>query len=88
MYDPIDPLAVGYREGMENPTPNRDLGIGGGSSGRLDLKAGDRLTWECEMDNPTDLVVRFGDMAADQMCNLFGYYVADQDYGVWNSVAF
>jgi len=88
MYDPIDPLAVAYRPGMENPEPNRSLNIGGGFSGNLEVQAGDRLIWECEMDNPTNAVVRFGNQAADQMCNLFGYYVADQDYGVWNTTAF
>jgi len=88
MYNPIDPYAAAYRTGMENPTPNRDLGIPGGFSGELLVEAGDALIWECEMDNPTNETVRFGNTANDQMCNLFGYYTSDQDYGVWNTIAF
>jgi hypothetical protein len=88
MYDPIDPLALGYREGVENPEPNRALAIGGGVSGDLRLQQGDKLIWECEMDNPTDKSVTFGDRSDDQMCNLFGFYTASEDYGVWNAAAF
>jgi hypothetical protein len=86
MYDPIDPYAAGYRVAQENPTPDRALGIPGGFSGDLHVKAGDTLTWECEMDNPTMVTVKFGDKSTDQMCNLFGYYTAtDGDHGAWNS---
>lgn len=88
MYDPVDPLALAYRDGVENGTPNREHKLPGGVSGELNLQQGDRIIWECEMDNPTDERVVFGDRSTDQMCNLFGFYTADQDYGVWNSAAF
>jgi hypothetical protein len=41
------------------------------------LGAGDRLRVRCEWHNTTDAIVRYGDAAADEMCNLNGYVFHD-----------
>ena len=43
----------------------------------LHLRAGDRLRMRCEWFNTTDHVIRHGPSAADEMCNLNGYFFHD-----------
>lgn len=54
-----DPLVLEYSSTVTNAVPDRDMGIEGGWSGILDMKAGDVLEWECHVINKTDEVLRF-----------------------------
>jgi len=84
-YNALDPLMATYADNYALPVPNRDNGISGGKSGKLNLAAGDRLVWECEFDNPTNVTVSMGETSVDQMCNLFGAYISDTNQGTWNA---
>lgn len=42
------------------------------------LEPGDQIEWICSYDNPTDLPVREGEGAADEMCKAIVVYVPDQ----------
>jgi hypothetical protein len=83
-YDWSDPYIAYYTNNATNPEPNGDLLISGGTSGVLQLNAGDKLEWECEFDNPTDRTVTFGETGGDQMCILFGMYIDDEEDEAFN----
>lgn len=83
-YDWSDPYIAYYTASATNPEPNGDLGISGATSGPVQLNAGDSLEWECEMDNPTDTAVSFGETGGDQMCILFGMYIDDEEDSAFN----
>jgi hypothetical protein len=41
----------------------------------LNLAPGDRIEWECEVVNDSNVTLRFGDAVhTGEMCNMFGYY--------------
>lgn len=86
--DALDPFMATYTDGYELPTPDRDNGISGGQGGSLSLNAGDKLVWECEFDNPTDTTVRLGETSTDQMCNVFGSFITDENIGTWNAAGY
>ena len=47
----------------------------GAWSGVLNMTAGDRIEWECEVVNDSNVTLRFGDAVhTGEMCNMFGYY--------------
>ena len=49
--------------------------IAGGHSGVLEFEPGDRLGWECEVVNDSDVTLRFSDEAiTGEMCNVFGEF--------------
>ncbi|HKP55466.1 MAG TPA: hypothetical protein VJV78_02025 [Polyangiales bacterium] len=54
-----DPIVLEYSSTVKNTAPNRDMGIEGGWSGVLDMRAGDILEWECHVKNKTDQVLVF-----------------------------
>lgn len=54
-----EPLWLEYASNVQNPVPNREMGIEGGWSGVLDLRPGDRLVWECHVRNQQSTVLRF-----------------------------
>lgn len=83
-FDWSDPYIAYYSTTVTNPEPNRDVGISGGSSGPIQLAAGDSLEWECEMDNPSDTTVTFGETGSDQMCIVFGMYIDDEEDDAFN----
>lgn len=71
-----------FSERIENPEV-RGGGVWGATSGYLEVKAGDYVNFQCEYDNPTGQTVTLGELGADQMCNLFGFYYPS-DGKVWN----
>ena len=61
---------------VKNPPVTYRGGSPGGASGPLELAAGDRIDYECEIVNTTSRELTFVARAFDgEMCNLFGSYV-------------
>lgn len=74
-YDWYDPLTIAYNSVVENEPPDPENLVAGGHSGVLEIKAGDRLEWECEVHNTQDVVLSYTNKAfTGEMCNLFGEY--------------
>jgi hypothetical protein len=88
-YDWADP---GYRyldSIHPNPVPDPATKQGGGVSGRVELKAGDQLAWECEVVNNTDAPLGFSDdLHTGEMCNLFGLFTPSDDGSPWTAFNF
>ena len=58
---------------------------GGGLERALESGAGDRIEWECEVVNDSNVTLRFGDAVyTGEMCNMFGYY-APSTGGPWSA---
>jgi hypothetical protein len=58
-----------------NPEPSVDTTTDGALSGMLTLSAGDSLHFKCEINNDSDVTLRFADEAiTGEMCILFGAY--------------
>jgi hypothetical protein len=75
VYDWHDTPTFQYDRVTENPTPDPELLRAGGHSGVLDLKAGDVIEWECEVDNTSEVTLRYSnELETGEMCNLFGTY--------------
>ena len=75
VFDWHDTPTIAYDSATENAEPDRELLSPGGMSGQLDIKAGDVIEWECEIDNTTDGTLRIGNyVQTAEMCNLFGTY--------------
>ncbi|HMJ12953.1 MAG TPA: hypothetical protein VK524_16135 [Polyangiaceae bacterium] len=56
-----------------NPTPDRTRRVPGALTGDLTLAPGDKILWECEVDNKLDKNLTFGNEAyTAEMCNVFG----------------
>jgi hypothetical protein len=64
-----EPIVLEYSSTVKNRTPDRTMGIEGGWSGILDMKAGDVLEWECHIINKTDEILRFtNETYTGEMC--------------------
>ena len=87
-YDPVEPATLLYSSLSTNPQPNPDLELAGGTSGPLELAAGDSIVWECEFDNPTaQAVIDGGPGQGGQMCYTFGGYVSPDASTNWVCIA-
>ncbi|HMI85400.1 MAG TPA: hypothetical protein VK550_14995 [Polyangiaceae bacterium] len=74
-YDWHEPTMFTYDTVLTNPLWNPSEKKAGASSGVLNLAAGDRIEWECEVVNDGNVPLRFGDAVyTGEMCNMFGYY--------------
>jgi hypothetical protein len=74
-FDWSDPFAIQYGSTMTNPAPDSLTGVSGGASGDLVIHAGDKVTWECDVNNDTDASLNFGaSVYTQEFCNLFGWY--------------
>lgn len=74
-YDWHDTPTFAYDSITKNAVPDRELLRQGGMSGPLEIKKGDVIEWECEIDNTTDGTLRIGNyVQTAEMCNLFGTY--------------
>jgi Copper type II ascorbate-dependent monooxygenase, C-terminal domain len=68
----------------DNQAVTYDGGVPGGVSGDLLLRPGDRLEYECAMNNTEDHNLVFAARAfAGEMCNMFGT-IAPGDHGPWS----
>lgn len=54
-----EPLLLEYSSLIENPSPDIENGIEGGWNGILDLMAGDKIEWKCDVVNNNDTPLRF-----------------------------
>lgn len=58
-----------------NPQPNVAASLDGAASGVLELKSGDVLSFECNINNDSQRALRFADEAiTGEMCIMFGAY--------------
>jgi hypothetical protein len=73
-----------YDSVNENPEPDAERRRAGATSGELLLEPGDRIEWECEVNNTSDKPLKFADEAySAEMCNLFGGSTPGAA-GAWN----
>jgi hypothetical protein len=81
-----DPKDFRYDTATTNPEPNRDLTTAGAYSGEVFLKAGESLEWECEIENDSDVVLKFrNEVYTGEMCILGGLqYALDGDTEAFN----
>lgn len=78
-YNWAEPDVMTFDSLNQNPTPDRDAGRDGGPSGPLEVQAGDRFEWQCEVNNTLETPLRFANEAyTAEMCILMGGYVADE----------
>jgi hypothetical protein len=72
-YDWLDPLILEYSSTVKNTPPDPANKVPGGWSGPLDLMAGDKLSFECDIVNMTNSTFRGQNEAKnDEMCILVG----------------
>lgn len=72
-FDWFDPTTFAYNSVVQNPESDRERGIPGAASGILAFQKGDKLYWECEVVNDSDVDLSFSDQAiTGEMCNVFG----------------
>jgi len=66
---------IEFNSVKKNTPVEYDSGTAGGYSGALELNVGDRLEYECAMNNTSEAVLTFSAQAFDgEMCNLFGSF--------------
>ena len=71
---------------QENTPVVYKSGMPGGISGDLMLSPGDRIEYECEMDNTENFALNFAAKAlTGEMCNLFGSFTPG---GLWSCVSY
>jgi hypothetical protein len=89
-YDYVDPGNVRFNSATTNPSPDRSQNVPGGDySGRLLLEPGQRVDWECEVDNPHDFPMGFAnEVDTAEMCNIFGNYAPSMDDSPWRCIVF
>ena len=74
-YDYHEPGEMNYNSLTQNPSPDATLKQPGGVSGILELKQGEKLQWECEINNTGTVTLTFAnEVVTGEMCNLFGTY--------------
>ena len=74
-YDWHDPAMFTFDSVHVNSPWNASEKRAGAWSGILDLLPGDRIEWECEVVNDSNVSLRFGNAVyTGEMCNMFGYY--------------
>jgi hypothetical protein len=84
-YDWEETRELVYNSVIENPAPDPVKRTTGGLSGILTFNPGDRIEWECEIDNtaensvaPSDAPLTFAnEVFTGEMCNLFGSMVTN-----------
>jgi hypothetical protein len=68
-----DPMVLEFSSVTTNPAPDTPNQIEGGWSGPLDLKQGDVLEWECEVNNTGNTTLNFTNETVNgEMCILVG----------------
>jgi hypothetical protein len=72
-YSWEEPLVLEYNSLTQNPPSDAATRTDGGYSGILDLLPGDALEWECEINNTSDVTLRFANLVYEgEMCILVG----------------
>jgi hypothetical protein len=87
-HDWAEPAEIRYNSVTTNPEPGTSPYGDGGHSGILAMHPGERLSYECEMVNTTDLTLTFGNQTYEaEMCLLFGGYTPTIG-GPWSCIGF
>ena len=74
MFDYLDPQIFYYNTVTQNP--QFAPGSAGAISGVLEVKAGDRLIWDCDIENPDEFGLRYtNEVVMGEMCNVWGSVV-------------
>lgn len=77
-FDWAEPKELTFNSVVQNPLPDEASRQDGGFSGLFYLEPGDTLQWACDVNNTTDLALRFANEAhTAEMCLLAGGYVGD-----------
>jgi hypothetical protein len=81
-YDWASPPTLAYDSVTQNPAHDASAALSGGSSGPLELHAGDRIEWECEIANPLDMPLDYDSTATytSVTCDLAGVAAAAQGW--------
>jgi hypothetical protein len=84
-YDYVDPGFTRFSSIAVNPAPDPDQGTPGAEyQGNLYLEPGQRVDWECEVDNDWDDALRFAnEVDTAEMCNVFGNYAPSMNNRPW-----
>jgi hypothetical protein len=72
-WDWVESRLFNYDSLTQNPAPMPDKKIDGAASGVLEYKMGDALKIQCDVNNTTDVALRFAnELYTGEMCILFG----------------
>jgi hypothetical protein len=72
-FDYNDMPTYSYDSISDNPTPDADRQIDGAFNGMLEVNAGDRIHFVCDVTNGNDTPLRFAnEVQTGEMCILFG----------------
>ncbi|HMJ16004.1 MAG TPA: hypothetical protein VK524_31525 [Polyangiaceae bacterium] len=83
-YNWEEPADLIYDSVNRNPPPDARTRRDGGWNGQLEVKAGDTIEWECEVNNQRDHALRFANEAyTGEMCILFGGFVGPVHAGLF-----
>lgn len=83
-WDWHEPTELMFDSITTNPAPDPVTKTAGGYTGLLTLAAGDKLDWECIVDNDSDNTLTFSnEVYKGEMCNVFGSIVADDGAPTW-----
>jgi hypothetical protein len=83
-YDYKDPLYIGYNTLITTPPPDRVAKTPGGLSGILEVKKGDVVEWECDVENNDEITLNFANaLHTAEMCCLFGFYAPAPNGETW-----
>jgi hypothetical protein len=84
-YDWHEPTLFTFDSIRMNPTWDPGARGAGASSGIVNLNAGDKIEWECEVVNTGTVPLRFGNaVETAEMCNMFGTYAPSMG-GPWSA---
>jgi len=88
-YDYNHPGWLAFNSTVDNPAPDpTSKAAGSDHDGAVTLVPGDRLEWECDVDNTTDAALEFSDgVFTGEMCNVFGTYAPSMG-GAWRCLNF
>jgi hypothetical protein len=86
-YDWHEPTELMFNSITKNPLPDPVALKPGGATGLLVLGAGDKVDWECQVDNDSNDTLTFSnEVYKGEMCNVFGTIVADDGPATWNCI--
>jgi hypothetical protein len=78
---------VRYDSVTQNPAPDPAIAQGGGYSGNVILQPGDRLDYECEIHNTSDITLHYAARTyRAEMCSMFGTFLATDGRSEWRCV--
>jgi hypothetical protein len=84
-WDWHEPTELMFNSVTTNPAPDPVAKKAGGASGLLVLAAGDKIDWECIVNNDSSNTLTFSNQVyLGEMCNVFGSIVATDGTPTWS----